>query len=117
MEAEAERADLQEVGVLQHHFLDRAAVDLGARPALAVADGEAVGAAVDDAVARGLADPDRLVVGGWSYGGISTNYIIATTTRFKAAVSGASASNVLAGYGTDEYIRDYDEFLTLTSAG
>src|SRR5512132_293369 len=71
-------------------------------------------AAVDDAVARGLADPDRLVVGGWSYGGISTNYIIATTTRFKAAVSGASASNVLAGYGTDEYIRDYENELGLT---
>jgi dipeptidyl aminopeptidase/acylaminoacyl peptidase len=65
-------------------------------------------AAVDDAVARGLADPDRLVVGGWSYGGIATNYIIATTTRFKAAASGSSISNVLAGYGTDQYIRDYE---------
>ena len=65
-------------------------------------------AAVDDAVRRGLADPDRLVVGGWSYGGMSTNYLIASTTRFKAAVSGASISNILAGYGTDEYIRDYE---------
>lgn len=68
-------------------------------------------AAVDDAVARGLADPDRLVVGGWSYGGMSTNYLIASTGRFKAAVSGASISNVLAGYGTDEYIRDYENEL------
>ena len=58
--------------------------------------------------ARGIADPDRLVVGGWSYGGMSTNYLIATTTRFKAAVSGASISNILAGYGTDQYIRDYE---------
>jgi dipeptidyl aminopeptidase/acylaminoacyl peptidase len=65
-------------------------------------------AAVDDAVRRWLADPDRLVVGGWSYGGMSTNYLIASTTRFKAAVSGASISNILAGYGTDEYIRDYE---------
>ncbi len=65
-------------------------------------------AAVDDAVARGIADPDRLVVGGWSYGGMSTNYLIATTTRFKAAFSGASISNILAGYGTDQYIRDYE---------
>ncbi len=65
-------------------------------------------AAVDDAVARGLADPERLGVGGWSYGGLSTNYLIATTTRFKAATSGASISNVLAGYGTDQYIRDYE---------
>ena len=44
-------------------------------------------AAVDDAIARGMADPERLVVGGWSYGGMSTNYLIATTTRFKAAFS------------------------------
>jgi dipeptidyl aminopeptidase/acylaminoacyl peptidase len=65
-------------------------------------------AAVDDAVARGVADPDRLVVGGWSYGGILTNYVIASDTRFKAAVSGASISNVFAGYGTDQYIRDYE---------
>jgi dipeptidyl aminopeptidase/acylaminoacyl peptidase len=68
-------------------------------------------AAVDDAVARGIADPDRLGVGGWSYGGISTNYIIATTTRFKAATSGASISNVLAGYGTDQYVLDYENEL------
>jgi dipeptidyl aminopeptidase/acylaminoacyl peptidase len=65
-------------------------------------------AAVDDAIGRGLADPGRLGVGGWSYGGMSTNYLIASTTRFKAAVSGASISNVLAGYGTDQYIRDYE---------
>lgn len=65
-------------------------------------------AAVDDAIARGVADANRLGVGGWSYGGISTNYLIASTTRFKAAVSGASISNILAGYGTDEYIRDYE---------
>ncbi len=68
-------------------------------------------AAVDDAVARGIVDPNRLVVGGWSYGGMSTNYLIATTTRFKAAVSGASISNIMAGYGTDEYIRDYENEL------
>ncbi len=68
-------------------------------------------AAVDDAVTHGQADPDRLGVGGWSYGGISTNYLIATTTRFKAATSGASISNVLAGYGTDQYISDYENEL------
>ncbi|MFA5968869.1 MAG: S9 family peptidase [Sphingomonas sp.] len=65
-------------------------------------------AGVDDAVARGIADPKRLYVGGWSYGGMLTNYLIASDTRFKAAVSGASISNVLAGYGTDQYIRDYE---------
>ncbi len=65
-------------------------------------------ASVDDAVARGLADPARLCVEGWSYGGMSTNYIIAQDTRFKCAMSGASMSNILAGYGTDEYVRDYE---------
>src|SRR5437762_7356507 len=47
-------------------------------------------AMVDYAVAQGIADPERLGVGGWSYGGISTNFIITQTTRFKAAISGAS---------------------------
>ncbi|HEY0438228.1 MAG TPA: S9 family peptidase, partial [Phenylobacterium sp.] len=65
-------------------------------------------AGVDDAVARGVADPDRLVVGGWSYGGMLTNYLIASDRRFKAAVSGASISNVFSGYGTDQYINDYE---------
>lgn len=65
-------------------------------------------AAVDDAVQRGLADPARLYVGGWSYGGMLTNYLIASDTRFRAAVSGASISNIFAGYGTDQYIRDYE---------
>ena len=65
-------------------------------------------AAVDDAVARGIADPNRLGVGGWSYGGMLTNYVIASDQRFKAATSGASISNIFAGYGTDQYIRDYE---------
>jgi dipeptidyl aminopeptidase/acylaminoacyl peptidase len=65
-------------------------------------------AAANDAVERRVADPNRLGVGGWSYGGILTNYVIATDARFKAATSGASISNVLAGYGTDQYIRDYE---------
>lgn len=64
--------------------------------------------AVDDAVARGIADPNRLGAGGWSYGGMLTNYTIASDQRFKAATSGASISNILAGYGTDQYIRDYE---------
>lgn len=65
-------------------------------------------AAVDDAVTRGLADPARLYVGGWSYGGMLTNYLIASDKRFRAAVSGASIANIFAGYGTDQYIRDYE---------
>lgn len=71
-------------------------------------DAQDVLAAVDQAVATGVADPNRLGVGGWSYGGILTNYVIAQDRRFKAAVSGAGASNILAGYGTDQYVREYE---------
>ncbi len=64
--------------------------------------------AVDYAVAQGIADPRRLGLGGWSYGGMLTNYTIASDTRFKAATSGAGISDILAGYGTDQYVRDYE---------
>ncbi|MBW2494662.1 MAG: S9 family peptidase, partial [Deltaproteobacteria bacterium] len=73
------------------------------------ADGvQDIHAVVDHLVAEGLADPKRLGIGGWSYGGINTNYAIATDTRFRAAVSGAGASNLITGYGTDQYIHDYE---------
>lgn len=62
---------------------------------------------VDHAVAMGIADPERLGVGGWSYGAILTNAVIASDTRFKAAISGAGASNVYGLYGHDQYTREY----------
>jgi dipeptidyl aminopeptidase/acylaminoacyl peptidase len=65
--------------------------------------------AVDEAVRQGIADPDRLGIGGWSYGGISTNYTIATDPRFKAAVSGAGSSMQFTMYGMDQYIIQYDQ--------
>ncbi len=64
--------------------------------------------AVDEAVRQGIADPARLGIGGWSYGGILTDYTIATTPRFKAAVSGAGSANQLSMYGTDQYVAQYD---------
>jgi dipeptidyl aminopeptidase/acylaminoacyl peptidase len=76
-------------------------------------DTEDVLAAVDHAIARGVADPERLGVGGWSYGGILTDYVISKTTRFKAAVSGSSIANYLAGYGTDHYQYEYEVELGL----
>jgi len=65
-------------------------------------------ALVDLAVAKGISDPNKLVVGGWSYGGMATNYLIASDTRFKAAMAGASIGNAFAGYGTDQYVLEYD---------
>ena len=65
-------------------------------------------AGVDYVIKMGVADPDRLGVGGWSYGGILTDYLIATDTRFKAATSGAGTAFTVAFYGTDQYIIQYD---------
>jgi dipeptidyl aminopeptidase/acylaminoacyl peptidase len=65
-------------------------------------------AMVDYAIAQGIADPDKLGVGGWSYGGISTDFIIAQTTRFKAAISGAGEALNTSFYGHDQYQRDYE---------
>lgn len=65
-------------------------------------------AGVDYAVARGIADPDRLGIGGWSYGGILTDYVIASDTRFKAAISGAGIGNEISMYGSDQYVLQYD---------
>ncbi len=64
-------------------------------------------AIVDYAIAQGIADPDKLGVGGWSYGGISTDFIIGHTNRFKAAISGAGAAEFTSLWGHDEYVRDY----------
>ena len=65
-------------------------------------------AGADYAVAQGWADPRRLGVGGWSYGGLLTDYIIASTTRFKAAICGAGSGNQTAMYGVDEYVMQYN---------
>ena len=65
-------------------------------------------AGVDYAVAKGIADPGRLAVGGWSYGGLLTDYVMASDTRFRAAISGAGSGNQLTTYGTDEYIVEYN---------
>src|SRR5947207_2786959 len=64
-------------------------------------------AIVDYAVAQGIADPEKLGVGGWSYGGMSTDFIIAQTTRFKGAISGASIALIASGFGHDQYQKDY----------
>ena len=68
-------------------------------------------AGVDKAVALGVADPNRLAVTGWSYGGILSDYTVASTDRFKAAISGAGVAAPMSFYGVDQYILQYDNEL------
>ena len=66
-------------------------------------------AGVDDLVARGIADPEKLAIGGWSYGGYMAEWAITQTTRFKVAVSGAGLANLISEYGTEQG-PSYDEW-------
>jgi dipeptidyl aminopeptidase/acylaminoacyl peptidase len=70
-------------------------------------------AMVDYAIAQGLADPERLGVGGHSYGAISTNFIIMQTTRFKAAISQSGEFLNVTNWGHDEYVREWEYELGL----
>jgi len=76
-------------------------------------DFDDVMAGVDYAIQRGWADPDRLGVGGWSYGGILTDHVIAKTHRFKAAISGASEFLYVTNYGHDHYQLEWETELGL----
>jgi dipeptidyl aminopeptidase/acylaminoacyl peptidase len=66
---------------------------------------------VDALVKDGIADPDRLAVGGYSYGGYMTNWLITQTTRFKAAVTGAGAVEHVGNWGNDDTTYDDAYFL------
>ena len=70
-------------------------------------------AGVDFAIEQGYVDEDKLAVGGWSYGGILTNYVITSTNRFKAAISGASEALYRANYGHDHYQLTWEQELGL----
>ncbi len=61
-------------------------------------------AGVEDLVARGIADPEKLAIGGWSYGGYMSEWAITQTTRFKAAVSGAGLSNLISEYDSSPFV-------------
>jgi dipeptidyl aminopeptidase/acylaminoacyl peptidase len=67
-------------------------------------------AGVDEVIARGIADPDRLGVMGWSYGGFMTSWTITQTRRFKAASVGAGVTNLMSFNGTADipsFVPDY----------
>jgi dipeptidyl aminopeptidase/acylaminoacyl peptidase len=58
-------------------------------------------AGVDDLIRRKIADPDRLAIAGWSYGGYMAEWAITQTTRFKAAISGAGMADLATEFGTE----------------
>lgn len=76
-------------------------------------DFEDVMAGVDHAIEKGVADPNKLGVGGWSYGGILTNYVITKTDRFEGAISGASETLYRSNYGHDHYQLTWEKELGL----
>lgn len=67
-----------------------------------------VQACVNKVIQEGIADPKRMGVVGWSYGGITTDFMIASTNEFKAASAGAGMGDPLALYGVDEYVNQYN---------
>ncbi len=75
-------------------------------PKLVSRPGKDILEGVDALVKDGIADPNRLTIGGYSYGGYMTNWLITQTTRFKAAVSGAGAVEHAANWGNDDLTFD-----------
>jgi dipeptidyl aminopeptidase/acylaminoacyl peptidase len=73
------------------------------------ADFKDVLAGVNDLIAKGIADPARLGIGGWSYGGYMAEWAVTQTDIFRAAVSGAGMSNLIAEFGTEQNPA-YDEW-------
>ncbi|MET0650111.1 MAG: S9 family peptidase [Pyrinomonadaceae bacterium] len=65
---------------------------------------------VDKVIEMGVADPERLGVMGWSYGGFMTSWIVTQTKRFKAASAGAPVTNLMSFNGTADipaFVPDY----------
>jgi dipeptidyl aminopeptidase/acylaminoacyl peptidase len=84
---------------------------LGIVPEIVSRPGKDILSGVDALVKGGIADPDRLTVGGYSYGGYMTNWLITQTTRFKAAVTGAGAVEHAGNWGNDDMTYDDAYFL------
>jgi dipeptidyl aminopeptidase/acylaminoacyl peptidase len=81
-------------------FMLQIAPHLVSRPGKDILEG------IDALVKDGIADPDHLTIGGYSYGGYMTNWLITQTTRFKAAVTGAGAVEHAANWGNDDTTYD-----------
>ncbi len=86
-------------------FLTEIVPQIVSRPGKDILEG------VDALVKDGIADPDHLTIGGYSYGGYMTNWLITQTTRFKAAVTGAGAVEHIGNWGNDDTTMDDAYFL------
>jgi dipeptidyl aminopeptidase/acylaminoacyl peptidase len=86
-------------------FLQQIVPTIVSRPGKDILEG------VDALVKAGIADPNHLAVGGYSYGGYMTNWLITQTTRFKAAVTGAGAVEHVGNWGNDDTTFDDAYFL------
>jgi dipeptidyl aminopeptidase/acylaminoacyl peptidase len=65
---------------------------------------------LDELVRRGLADPDKLGQGGWSYGGYMTAWTLTQTDRFKAVMVGAGLTNMFSMYSTNDLQRTLEGY-------
>src|SRR5260370_16423544 len=65
---------------------------------------------VDAVVAMGVADPNRLAVMGWSYGGYMTNWVVTQTSRFQCAAAGAGLSDMISMWGTNDIPSVLDDY-------
>lgn len=83
----------------------------GIVPEIVSRPGKDILAGVDALVKDGIADPDHLAIGGYSYGGYMTNWLITQTTRFRVAVTGAGAVEHVANWGNDDTTFDDAYFL------
>ena len=86
-------------------------------PHLVSVPGRDILTGVDALVKDGIADPDHLAIGGYSYGGYMTNWLITQTTRFKSAVTGAGAVEHAANWGNDDETWDDAWYLGGTALG
>ena len=87
---------------------------LAIMPHLVSSPGRDILSGVDALVKDGIADPDHLTIGGYSYGGYMTNWLITQTTRFKAAATGAGAVEHAANWGNDDLTWDDAWYLSGT---
>jgi len=84
---------------------------MGIIPEFVTRPGKDILEGVDALVKDGIADPAHLAIGGYSYGGYMTNWLITQTTRFKAAVTGGGAVENVANWGNDDTTFDDAYFM------